>query len=127
MACTCERCRMRYGLNPEAEKRAEGLLREFLLPEQAQDWEENQAFNVRGSNKQVYRIYPEGGHYGGCIISDYKLQTWNLTNVWPVGLAIPADRALAMMMYLLNDANAVYNNGCHDVEEVELSTYDGKI
>jgi hypothetical protein len=112
---------------PKAEKRAERLLREFLLPEQEQDWEKDEAFNVRGSDGKVYRLCPGGGHYGGYVVGDQSANVWNLTNVWPVGLAIAADRALAMMLYVMDDASLVYSSGCHDAHPIELSTYGGKI
>jgi hypothetical protein len=127
MGCRCPECRRRFGLRPQAEERAEELLFEFLLPEQQKDWKETGAFNVRGSDGRLHRIDPEGGHYGGYVVSDYSDLTWNITNVWPVGLGIPADRALAMMLYLLNDATAVWNSGCHDSQHIAISDYAGSI
>lgn len=92
----------------EAAARAEGLLLDHLTPEQATDWMQNRAFNVRGSQGWLYRLDPGKSPHWWSIAREDGLGT----AAWPVGLDIPADWALAMMLYLQANEVRVLGVGC---------------
>lgn len=108
--CSCEEC-VTARTDSEAVERAEGLLTSYLLPRQAEDWQENRAFNVRGSAGRLWRLTdlePFTTHRA--VVRQDKVGI----SVWPIGLAIAADRMLALTLYLQSDENLVYISGCRD-------------
>jgi hypothetical protein len=115
--CDCSMCtnaRIWEGLErvspSTARSRATRLLMQYLTPEQAEDWEANHAINVRGSDGHLWRITPEYMGEHRSMIRDDGVGT----AVWPVGLSIRADFALAMKLELESNEQRVYDAGCHD-------------
>ncbi len=101
--------RLRHPQGREAERRAEELLLTMLTPEQAEDWKANKAFNVRGSAGNLWRINPkQNGSHAAMIRQD-----GHGTAVWPIGLEIKADIAIAMLLCLGDSESNVYRSGCH--------------
>jgi hypothetical protein len=93
-----------------ARSRATRLLMQYLTPEQAEDWEANHAINVRGSNGHLWRITPTCMGEHRSMIRDDGVGT----AVWPIGLSIRADFALAMKLELESNEQRVFDAGCHD-------------
>jgi hypothetical protein len=93
-----------------AEKKSEKLLKSMISPEQYEDWRSNRAFDVRGSDSKLYRVVWGGPYNAMGIINQMGIRS----NVWPHGLGLPADSALGMMLYLVNDAPLAWRTGCHD-------------
>lgn len=91
-------------------KKAEGLLAEMLSPDQLKDWESNRAFDVRGSDGDIYRIVYSGPYSATGVVNRFGMRS----NVWPNGLTVPADQAIGMLLYVMNDAEKAYRTGCHD-------------
>lgn len=123
--CRCILCRdvRRSPLPDEAAcERAEAELVRHLTPEQRRDWRKNGGFNVRGSNGALFRLRPKRAprHTSVVMLDDPFSRTGGLgISIWPVGLEIHADWALAMLLYLKDDAYSVIRGGCH---ELRLST-----
>lgn len=122
MDCNCIECRANSELRgPQglaARQKAEDLLARYLIPAQLKDWKKNRAFNVRGSNRRIYRVYSQH-----VVRSDGYL-----TNVWVSNLRIPADAVLGIMFYLQSNAREVEDSGCHDeARGYEIHSYMGRI
>lgn len=109
----------------DPESRAEKLLREFLTPEQLEDWVQTGGFNVRGANQRLYRIVSRSRTYQ---LSQVVNDAGHATNVWCQEVAqIPADNALGLMLYLQNDPALVARSGCMDMTLVRPGDYGGKL
>lgn len=94
----------------ESEQRAEQLLASYLSPGQLEDWKRNRGFDVHGSNGRLYRINPMRANSWDAVVRD---DGWG-TDVYPCGLKLAADWALAMMLHLKAHASEVERSGCHD-------------
>lgn len=143
--CGCAECRYSRRLQAErtlamrtdraaAEERAEGLLRDYLTPEQLKDWRQHRAFNVRGSSGSLFRVSPSNrGRHVSVIRKQGNVKGWGLgIAAWPIGLDIEADWALAMLLYLKEDENLVVRTGCHDDinlmrRRIKISSYRGRL
>jgi hypothetical protein len=128
----CRRARPEYWAEQdrrdrEANDRASTLLRGYLTPEQLQDWLATGAFNVRGADHKLYRVNGASTRHDAVVRED----GWG-TSVWLRGIAngIPADNALGLMLYLLNEPGRVVDSGCHDnirVSSARPTDYSGAI
>ena len=104
----------------KARHKANKLLREFLTDEQWADWCEDHGFNVKASDGLLYRINAHLGahHSHGTLVRDtcnsYGRSTIG-TCCWAQGLEyIPADQALAVLMYLWHSPSVAWDLGCHE-------------
>lgn len=127
VGCSCLECRRRgKEITKTARERAERLLRKHLTPEQKEDWRKNQAFNARGSEGSLYRVSPR-------LHPDFGLGVLRAdgegVGIWPRGLWIPADFALAMLLWLQADESLVEEIGCHTPFQRTkgIHDYKGKI
>jgi hypothetical protein len=92
-----------------ADRRAEELLASFLTPEQQADWRIRRAFNVRGSNGNLYRLdHTQAYSNMGCVQGGTGMGL----AVWCEGLDIPADWALGLMFHLQAHESEVIRTGC---------------
>lgn len=132
-------------VTPEARERSEALLREYLTPEQLADWEGNRAFNVRGSDGSLFRLTPalHGSHSSVVRRGPVRPTDPNEAKyyaspdgthglgicVWPHGLqVVPADWALALMLYLQANEDQVVRTGCHGTGPAyEINDYEGRL
>lgn len=104
--------------------RAEELLRAYLTPGQLEDWTKNHAFNVRGSMGGLFRLTPAWSGQHRSVVQKGGLGI----SVWPVGLAIDADWALALLLYFKLDEYTVLTTGCHArVHGVTVTDYEGEL
>jgi hypothetical protein len=92
-----------------AQERAEELLTSYLLPCQAEDWKQNRAFNLRGSEGRLWRLADRSALGHDSVIRQGRMGV----SVWPIGLGVAADRILGLMLYLQDDEDYVYMTGCH--------------
>jgi hypothetical protein len=141
--CFCPACEQRRA-EAGAVERSEALLLEYLTPEQAKDWKRYRAFNVRGSDGGLFRIRPSRSGYHqsvvrltppGTAVDRYQLAYQQViggraygTAVWPIGLQLSADWALAMLLYLQSNEQQVLESGCHGwVPAKGISDYQGAL
>jgi hypothetical protein len=126
--CDCPECRRdreRMGIYPpdgEAIERAETLLRRFLTPEQAAEWEKYQRLTIKGSDGALFRIWPKHVGYHQSVVRKGYREALGIA-VWPIGLTIAADWALAMKLYIEHDAHNVVNSGCHGAADFDLDRW----
>src|SRR5580765_832330 len=111
--CTCASCkearRRRY--TPEADQRAEQLLRRYLSEQQVFEWEQSRSIVVRGSHSSLFRLTPSLSGFHDSVVREDGLGI----AVWPIGLDIAADWTLAMMLRIEANENKVVSAGCHYV------------
>lgn len=100
---------MRFLRSESPSQRAEKLLAQFLSPEQQLDWDRNRAFDVVGRYGASYRVNPGYASTHAGVVRQDGLGI----AVWPVGLGLKADVALAMLLYLQDNDQIVVTTGCH--------------
>ena len=110
--CDCPECRAALGLSarPPTKKaiaKAESLLRRYLTPEQRTEWELHQKLTLRGSDGSLFVITPRRAPSHNAVLREDGLGI----SVWPVGMAIAADWALSMKLYLEHDEHRVVGSG----------------
>jgi len=93
----------------QAVERAEMLLRQYLTNEQLEDWEAHGSIVVKGSLGHLFRLTPRYSGYHKSVVREDHLGI----AVWPIGLDIPADWVLAMMLRLEAHEDKVVEAGCH--------------
>ena len=89
----------RMALSKTAQERAENLLAEHLIPVQLTDWRTNTAFTIRGQDERLYRINAMHVTTNAGVVSQDGIGY----GIWPIGLYIPADRALALKVLFEGD------------------------
>jgi hypothetical protein len=118
----CARIRAQ-GADPDAKARAEELLVSYLSPEQAADFEEHRAFDVRGSNGGLYRLYAHPTPYASAaLVAECGANKCTVViNVWPdLAAHLPGDVMLAVMLHLVNNEPALLAKGCRDLAPLSM-------
>lgn len=123
--CNCPVCldaRARHLRRPhvegrDAKEKAESLLLPMLIPEQRRGWAKHRAFSVRGSKGRLWRIDAGRIFRHTSMVREDGIGT----AVWPMlngsyegGSIVQGDFAIAMLLYLKDDEQRVYQSGCHE-------------
>lgn len=101
---------------------AEELLAQFLTPEQQLQWDRHQYFDVETRPGIWFRVAPGRAQTYGAIVREDGLGIC----VWPIGLDIKADWALAMLLYLLDNDHTVVDSGCHGWMGISYTPRDSR-